>query len=361
MLRKMSQVAGRWRSKCLYGGDLTRRETTATAPSPDRQEEPPALPSPVACRRRRGPRHRVVAVGSGKGGVGKTVVSSSIALALTETSLSPIIAMDVDLGGANLHAGLGIPRPSFALNQFVLDGAPLEALSEPSGTDGLRYVGGASDIIGVSEFSVSHRERFLMELLGLGDATVILDLGAGSSLFNLDLFCLADQCVLVTTPEPTAVQNAYGFLRAAVYRRMRLFFNGEAGLSEMIDQAMNHRGKGATDTVPELIQRIARYNRSAASQLEAAVNQIQIGLVVNMCTNGEAHKIAESFARLARGYLGVRTDLLGTVAWDKTVRRAICEWRPLIVHYPRAKASRDLRSIANRVLGRFEPRESPAV
>ena len=72
---------------------------------------------------------RVIAVGSGKGGVGKTLVSSSIALRLAEHSGQRVVAIDVDLGGANLHTGLGIRRPSFALNRFILEKAPLRELS----------------------------------------------------------------------------------------------------------------------------------------------------------------------------------------------------------------------------------------
>ena len=78
----------------------------------------------------------VIAVGSGKGGVGKTLVSSSLALRLAELGRRPVVAMDVDLGGANLHTGLGIKRPSFSLNRFILDHAPLKTLSKKAGSAG---------------------------------------------------------------------------------------------------------------------------------------------------------------------------------------------------------------------------------
>ena len=296
----------------------------------------------------------VIAVGSGKGGVGKTLVSSSLALRLAELGRRPVVAVDVDLGGANLHTGLGIKRPSFGLNRFILDHAPLKALSEKSGIGGLEFVGGASDIIGLAEFSARDRARFLKELKGFREETLILDLGAGSSLFNLDLFCTADQGVLVTTTEPTAVQNAYGFLRAAIFRRLRLLFKGEEALLDMLDDAMNHRGSEATNSIPALLQQVSRYNRSAASRIDEIVTGLKIGLVVNMAKASEAAAIAEKLAHVVRQHLRARLDLLGNVDFDKSVPRSLREWRPFVVHFPKSRAARKLEGVATRVANRLD-------
>ncbi len=297
---------------------------------------------------------RVIAVGSGKGGVGKTLVSSSIALGLAEHSGQRVVAIDVDLGGANLHTGLGIKRPSFALNRFILEKAPLRELSASSGFDGLEFVSGASDIIGLAEFDESDRTRFLHELAGFREETLVLDLGAGSSLFNLDLFSTAREGILVTTTEPTAVQNAYGFLRAAIFRRLRLLYQAEDRLLYMVEDAANHRGDDDTDSIPRLIQRVSKFNRSAAARLEELIDQLRIGLVVNMAKTREAARVADSLARAVRQYLGVRMNYLGSVDFDTSVRRSVCEWRPLVVHFPTARAARRLVAVAAKVGNHIE-------
>jgi flagellar biosynthesis protein FlhG len=307
---------------------------------------------PVEPARQSSPR-RLIAVGSGKGGVGKTLISSSLALVLSEVSKQPVVAVDVDLGGANLHTGLGIRKPAFALNRFVMEGISLKALAEPSGMGELQFVGGASDIIGLAEFKEEDRQRFLHELMTFEDETIILDLGAGSSLFNLDLFCTADQGVVVTTSEPTAVQNVYGFLRAAIYRRIWLLFEGEEALRDMIGDAMNHRDR-ETDSVPKLVQQVSRYNRSAASRMEEIVGELAIGLVVNMSGAKEGAAVADRLAQVVQRYLGARLDFLGNIDWDNHVRRAICDWRPLVVHHPKAKAARKLEDLALRMASRLK-------
>jgi flagellar biosynthesis protein FlhG len=356
--------------------DLIRRGRKANAPhwtpipgskktegrftpiSSDWYRELSTLPSSSKPRRSESSRGRVIAVGSGKGGVGKTIVASSLALAMSHDHDSHVTAVDVDLGGANLHTGLGIRRPSFALNHFLLDDTPLERLSSPSDVEGLHYIGGASDIVGLTEFSEVHRERFLSDLESMRNTNVILDLGAGSSLFNLDLFCLADLGVVVTTPEPTAVQNAYGFLRAAVYRRLRGLFEEETGLVEILEGAMNHRKDDETDTVPGLVREFARYNRAASSRLADEVGRIEVSVVVNMSEGKRGKEVAENLARVTRKYLGLRLEFLGCVAWDESVRRAICDWQPLLFGFPKSKAARDLRAIADRLVKRLDGAEA---
>lgn len=310
-----------------------------------RAEEPEALPPATPTTKSPGP-PTVIAVGSGKGGVGKTVVSSSLALALAETGDRPVVAIDVDLGGANLHNGLGIPRPDFAMNRFILDGQSLDELVASTNTPRLSLIGGASDIVGLSEFGEAAQQRFLAELGSFHRTTTILDLGAGSSLFNLDLFRRADQGVLVLTPEPTAVQNAYGFLRATAYRRIRADFRGEEGLHEIIDNAMNHRRPDGASSIPALLNEIARYNRSAADRIERTLSDISVGFIVNVAAKSAAEKIADRFSNTVRRYLGIEIDFLGGVVRDEAVSRAICEWRPLLTERPRTRAARNLRSIA---------------
>ena len=122
----------------------------------------------------------------------------------------------------------------------------------------------------------------------------------------------------------------------------------------MIESAMNHLGNDSTDTVPGLISQIARYNRSAAAGLEDLIRHIQVGVIVNMCDNGNGDHVAEKLARVAREYLGIRLENLGVVSWDDTVRRSICKWQPLVVHHPRARAARNLGAVAERVLGQLE-------
>lgn len=318
-------------------------------------EELAALPPPGGALEAPPEAARRIAVGSGKGGVGKTLVSSSLAAALGEASVAGVVAIDVDLGGANLHNGLGVPRPEFALNRFVLDGVSLAELAVESGVPGVRLIGGASDIVGLSEFSDADRSRFIAELDGLRADVSVLDLGAGSSLFNLDLFSLADERVLVTTPEPTAVQNAYGFLRAAAYRGIRRSFRGEEGLGDMIEAAMNHRGNEDA-SIPSLIHEIARYNRAAAASLEAIVDGLTVGLVINMADDERAVTVGERLVHVVERHLGLRLDFLGAVARDEAVPAAIREWRPLLVHDPGASASRSLRSIAGRLSARMASR-----
>lgn len=331
------------------------RQPTAPSPAPGTwAEEIDALPYPDDVKGSATNRGCLLVVGSGKGGVGKTLVSSSLALGLARADGSPVLAIDVDLGGANLHTALGIRRPVFGLSRFLLDGRSLNDVIQTTNWKGLRFVGGASDILGLAEFDQPARRRLVSELRSRSDEIIILDLGAGSSTFNLELFALADWAVLVTTPEPTAVENAYGFLRAAVFRRIRLLLQAEEGIEQMLGETMNHATPGGPDSLPELVQRAARYNRHVSARLEEILSSYATGLIVNLAGPRRASEIGERLAQVVRRYLGLRLEYLGHIDRDEKVGRSVRDSHPVTETYPRAKASRSLERIVDRLAARLD-------
>jgi len=122
----------------------------------------------------------------------------------------------------------------------------------------------------------------------------------------------------------------------------------------MVEDAANHRGSDDTDSVPRLIQRVSKFNRSAATRLEELIDQLRIGLVVNMAKTREAAMVADNLVSTVRQHLGVRMNFLGSVDFDTSVRRSVCEWRPLVAHFPTARAARRLVSVAAKVGNHIE-------
>ncbi|MDH4205984.1 MAG: P-loop NTPase, partial [Desulfobacteraceae bacterium] len=163
---------------------------------------------------------KIVAIGGGKGGAGKSVFSTIMAFWLARTGNRTVL-MDVDLGGANLHTLLGIKSPDRTLNDFITRKfEELEDICIDTSEKNLRLISGASDVLSLANPHFSQKIKLMTHLSRLDADYVVLDLGAGTSFNVLDFFLIAHKKIIVLTPEPTSIQNAYIFVRNAVYRKL---------------------------------------------------------------------------------------------------------------------------------------------
>ena len=167
------------------------------------------------------PAPRIFAVGGGKGGVGKSIVASNLALALAATGQRTAV-VDVDLGGANLHTLFGVARPRATLADFVRgDVADLAELLVPTSVPDVALISGARALPDMANPKHAQKSKLLRHLRRLPVQHVVLDLGAGSGFNVVDFFLAADRGLVVVTPEPTALDNAMQFLKAAFFRSLR--------------------------------------------------------------------------------------------------------------------------------------------
>jgi MinD-like ATPase involved in chromosome partitioning or flagellar assembly len=160
-------------------------------------------------------------MGGGKGGIGKTFFTANLA-AVAARAGRRVIGIDADLGGANLHTALGVRGGARVnLGDFLEDRVvDLERVAVETSIPGLRLILGALGNAGETITTSQQRVALVRAIRCLEADLVVLDLSSGIERSTLDLFVAADSSFVVTTPEPTAVENAYAFLRAAFYRRM---------------------------------------------------------------------------------------------------------------------------------------------
>jgi flagellar biosynthesis protein FlhG len=162
---------------------------------------------------------RVIAIGGGKGGIGKSLVAVNLAIELARRE-ERVVLVDADLGGANLHTCLGIDLPRRTLSDFIERRAQrIEDVVTPTGIPGLGLISGAMDHLDAANPKYAQKMRLMRSIQSLDVDHVILDLGAGTHLNVLDLFLVSDHGILVLVPEPTAVENVYRFVKAAFWRR----------------------------------------------------------------------------------------------------------------------------------------------
>lgn len=255
---------------------------------------------------------RVIAVTSGKGGVGKTSLSANLAILLAQRQ-QRVLVFDADLGLANVDVLLGL-QPTHTL-QHVLYGECTLTDILMAGPHGIRIVPGASGMVELANLEDPHRSALIEQLGRLGDEAdvVMVDTSPGLSRNVIGFAAAADEVIVVTTPEPTAMTDAYAVIKV-----------------------------------------IARENVHT-----------RIRLLVNMARDErEANEVTDKMRLVARQFLDVAIDPVGFVPHDHSVALAVHQRHPFVLSYPRSLAAQSLQQVAGRIgdnaemMGRGRPDSS---
>ncbi len=299
-------------------------------------------------RSARAPGPTIWAVASGKGGVGKSVLCSSLAIGLAQTG-PRAVAVDLDLGGANLHSLFGCERARYTLTDFLR--GRVKALGDAvtdTTVPGVRVLSGASGALDVANASHAHKLKILRGLKRIDAGHVVLDLGAGSHFHTLDAFLAADRRILVVTPEPTAIENAYHFLKAAFFRALREVARApevHAALASVLDDA---RCSGATPR--ELVEAASRADVRVGALLRARMRAFDVDLVVNRADEARGRDPGAEIAANGRAQLGANLRLAAALPTDPSVPAAVERGVPVMQLFPGSRFCRDVSALVTRLV-----------
>ncbi|SMB94086.1 flagellar biosynthesis protein FlhG [Thermanaeromonas toyohensis ToBE] len=240
---------------------------------------------------------RVIAVTSGKGGVGKTSIAVNLSLALARRH-KQVMLLDADLGLANIDILLGLV-PRWDLSQVVRGEKQLKDIIV-EGPEGILLIPGGSGVRELADLTIQQQEILLESLreITAGMDFLLVDTSAGISRQVLSFVAAAGEGIVVTTPEPTALTDAYGLIK---------------GLSRL---------------------------------------KVKLHLVVNRATTlRDGREAAERLQAVAERFLSLKLSFLGVIPEDKAVGLAVREQKPLLIYHPTSAAARAIDEVADRLLG----------
>ncbi len=243
---------------------------------------------------------RVVSVASGKGGTGKSVLAVNLAVALRRMG-QRVLVLDCDFGLANVDLMLGASaRRNLA---HVLSGEIMINDAVQEGVEGVRFLSGGSGVEALVHMHEKAAAAMTDSLLQLEqDADIILlDTGAGVNDTVMRLIQASHESVIITTPEPTALMDAYALLK-----RLNLMGTRLPALRLVINRVENSR---------------------------------------------EAQETLRALPSLAMRFLNLNIEPLGSIAFDPSVPSAIKRQTPLLLAYPGSAAARDIQKIAQLFMG----------
>lgn len=248
------------------------------------------------------PQARVITVTSGKGGVGKTSISLNLAIWLTRLG-KKVVVFDADFGLANIEVMLGV-RPQYNLADMMFRGKDLADIIT-QGEEGISFISGGS---GIQELASMNREQVmfltsrLVELDKYADV-IIVDTGAGISDSVLEFVLSSSEVLLVATPEPTSITDAYALLKAL--------------------------------------------NRKA----EFSKEETSIKMISNRVRNdAEGQNLYEKMSVVSDKFLSIPITYMGSVPMDEQISKAVMRQKPVSVINPDAPAAKAIKQIAERLL-----------
>jgi flagellar biosynthesis protein FlhG len=292
---------------------------------------------------------RLIPFGGGKGGVGKTFVAANLATTLAKAG-HRVVAVDGDLEGANLHTALGVPRPRSSVAEYAAERVEdVEKLLEDTPFPNLRLIAGTRPNVASPQPSHALRIRFVRALRSLDADFVFLDLGAGSDAAVMDYFMVCDDGVVVIAPEPTSVENAYAFMRAAFYRRLKLSMLS-ADVRRIVSLAMDERNERGIRTPLDLLREIKAIDSEEAHRFVAVMRSFKPRIIVNDVRTAEDIRLGFAVRSVCRKYFAIDAEYLGYVNHDAGARASVRARRPLVDSDPRSDASVYLARIARKLI-----------
>jgi len=291
---------------------------------------------------------RILAIGGGKGGTGKSLITATIGICLANRG-NEVLLVDADLGTANLHTLLGLEPPQIGLSDFVTNKElPIDRVIIKTGITNLKLISGAKDMVGVANLSYGQKVRILNNIKKLNYGYILIDLGPGTSFNILDFFLISQCGILITSPEPTSIENTYRFIRGLLFRYLRNMIS-EKVVRSLIDKGVRQRNGHKFSSVFDLLEALEKIEPSLGETIASYLSSLDIKLILNQANTNRDRAMGQKMAIAARKYFGIPIDFLGSISYDDNVRKALLQKNALLAYFPHFKAFKEINEISQKI------------
>lgn len=273
----------------------------------------------------------IVSIGGGKGGVGKTILTTNLGAMLARKGLR-VGFIDGDLRGANLHLCLGVQRPKVGLQDFLQHRvSSLDKVAHHTRIPNTWLVSGASDIVNLANPNFAQKRRLINNLRKMEADYVFVDLGAGADYHVCDFFAAYQHGIVVLDGLPTSVENAYGFLKNGIVRGFVRMFPGRKELHRRIRAMADPGSSSGVSTVAHMLRALAAEFPEESEHMKQWLHAKKTLLVLNMVRNKDDIVVGERFRELVKRYLETNLLYIGYVTYAPEIRDSVRAMQPAVV------------------------------
>jgi len=280
----------------------------------------------------------IISFGGGKGGVGKSTMTSNIGALLAQNKRS-VGFIDADLGGANLHLCLGVKRPRHNLQDYLSGRViKLTDILEKTIVENSWLISGACDILELANPFFVQKQKIIHNIKKLDVDYILVDLGAGSSSNVTDFFAAFSTGIIILDGLPTSIENAYGFLKNGIIRGITRLFPGRKDLKTHFQKFSDPHKDGGFATVTEMLDFLNKHYPEETKTINEWLLNRKTFLILNMVKYREDIAVAKKFTDIVKKYLHVNLHFLGYLIDEPEIRRSMREMKPLVMSNPPQKA-----------------------
>ena len=269
-------------------------------------------------------------VGSGKGGVGKTFITSSLGITLSKLD-KKVLLIDLDFGGANLHTSLACPHSQKTLFDYWSGNATLAQTVLPTPTPRLSYVQGHWDQWAPLDLDLPKIRKMMSEARELPYDIVLFDLGPGATEFHLDLFHQADEKFLVVTPEPTSIEKNYRFLESLITWTLKESATPEvyADLLKALSKYRSSHTVGAF-SFRDYLRDSVGFQFNYFDRLD----QKPVRIIINQTRSQQDRDLGHAIQSVSRKFYDLPVKYMGWIDYDNAAWQSIRIRRPVLIDKP---------------------------
>jgi flagellar biosynthesis protein FlhG len=288
------------------------------------------------------------AIGGGKGGTGKSFVTSCMGTHLALNGHKTLL-LDADLGGANLHTFFGLNKPRLSLADFFEKKVVLHDIIVQSGINNLKLILGSGESLDSKSINHAQKQKLFRHIQNLNADTIIIDLGAGTHINTLDTFLQADKMIVVTAPEITALENLYQFIKSVFYRKLKSITK-TYGLTTTVQEAWDNRASYNIRSPKEFMLHLKRSSDHMREIFEREMSGFVIHIVVNQVRTPQDIHVGENMKSLCLNVLGLPAVYVGYSSYDEEVRKSINSREPFMLFHRLSPVGVEIRALTHNIV-----------